>query len=395
MALTPFVLASNYTALVVPAGVAVLWALMYRWTGAAWPRTELNWPIAMLLVWTTASLFFSRGEPLWAMPKIATLAWGVAWFFALVRWHRNGLAVQSLVWLHIAACLVLTLAGLVATNWLHKVWPLSLITAQLPQTSLGVGGLQPNAVAGTLLLLLPLCWLPLRRAWEPSLRWIGRGRMVAGAVLVMALLLLVLTQSRGGWLGAVAVVFVLASYRVRAIRIRPLVPLVLTFGLACGVVAFGAGLPGTWWVGGDLDSKLDFRIEMWRLAGLITRDFPWTGVGFNGFRNLAQVLYTPVYPTQGIALTHPHNMWLSAVVDSGLPGLAIYIALWGAAIRGQLRLAASGRGPHSVISCCLLAAWVGFWTFGIADAIPLGTKLGTAMWLSFALSQCLRERSAA
>ncbi len=393
IALAPGLMFGGYSVLIVPVGVALVWGLLHWWTGSAWPRSDLNWCIAAILVLTVASLIRSTGDLLWAMPKVTTLVFGIAWFFALIRWHDAGLTPQSLVAAHIAACVALTLAGTFGSNWLLKVWPLSDVTATLPHVSLGVGGLHPNAVAGTLLLLIPLCLPPLSQTWGGERINARLRRGAAGAVLIVALALLLLTQSRGGWLGATAIALALVLYRFRGMRARPAVPIVLAFGLACAVVALGTALPGASWAGADLSVKWAGRLEIWRLGYLFMRDFPWTGVGFNGFRHLTSILYAPGDQTGGLDIAHPHNMWLSAGVDLGIPGIAAYGVLWVLGIRRLLRVAATGSQREVLISQCLLASWAGFWTFGIADAIPLGTKLGTALWLSFALSQVLsRER---
>lgn len=397
-ALAPCLIFGGYAALVVPAGVVAIWGILRMWTGSAWLRTDLNWCIACLLGLGAMSLVVSMGSVLWAVPKITTLVFGIAVFFALMRWHSVGFTPQSLTWACIASCCGLSLAGAVGINWMSKIRPLSAVTSTLPHSSLGVGGLHPNAVAGTLLLLIPLCIPPLSRAWRER-RMPTRGKLVfhrvaASAVLMLALTIMLLTQSRGGWLGILATGLALLLYRVRWLKMRPAIPITIAFSLGCVVVAFWAAVPGAAWAGGDLAEKWAARREMWRLGVLFIGDFPWTGVGFNGFRHLATELYTSTYETYGMDIAHPHNMWLSMGVDLGIPGIVIYLALWVLAIRRLLRVVATGQETEALISQCLLASWVGFWTFGIADAIPLGTKLGTALWPSLALSQMLNSGGA-
>ena len=81
-------------------------------------------------------------------------------------------------------------------------------------------------------------------------------------------------------------------------------------------------------------------------AVAIAEDHPWTGRGFDGFRGgCADTRYWRGWrhdndPTDdgggmlGCNL-HPHNAYLQAVTDAGLPGLALYVALvaaWGLAL---------------------------------------------------------------
>lgn len=415
-ALTPGLLLTGHGALAVPVGIVLLWGLLYAWTGVAWPRNDLNWPIAALLVLSAGSLLVSR-DLLWPLPKIATLFLGVAWFFAIVRCAGAGLSAQSLTRLLVAACLGLTLAAAVGTKWPEdgvdrsKFPALSAVSGRIQGASAGLAGdgvLHPNALAGTLLLLIPLCVAPLSRGWHgpragSSVRYVPQRNPdvhsmlrlgAVGSVLFLSLAALVLTQSRGGWTAAAASGLCLWLYNLRACRVRPEVPIVLSFLVGAALVIFGATAAGVSWLGGfygvtDLENKMSFRAEMWWLGLAFIRDFPWTGVGFNGFRNLAVPLYDSPTGLAGIETVHPHNMWLGVGVDFGIPGIVAYAALWALAIRGALRVVRDGSPTDAIIGRSLLATWTAFWVFGIADAIPLGTKLGTVLWPSFALGQIL------
>lgn len=393
LALTPMVLFSGAIVWLVPVVIVGLWAGLHRWTGRAWPASSLNRAIAALLMVVSVSLLFSGGRVAWAAPKVATLVLGIAWYFALVRQHRAGLEMVWLVRAQVAACVGLTAIGVVASYWLDKIAAISEVTSRLPQVSLGVGGLHPNPVAGVLVLLAPMCLPLMMRQGTGATPTTRLERIGAGLALIAALVLLVLTQSRGGWLSAATAGLVLLLYRVPVVKSVPAAPVVLAFAAGCAVVGLSTFVPAADLVGGDLDHKWLFRLETWRLGGLIIGDFPWTGVGFNGFRHLAPVLYPALtYPTEGLALVHPHNMWLSAGVDFGIPGLCVLGAIWITALRSPIRLATSGVPAEALVSQCVLAAWVGFLTFGIADAVPLGTKLGTALWLSLATAQGLNRR---
>lgn len=374
-------------------------------TGAAWPRTDLSWCIAALLVLTATSLVVSR-DVRGALPKVTTLVFGIAWFFALVRWRRAGLTAQTLAMMLGAACLGLAVAGAFGSQWLTKVPAIAPLTSWFSQVSSDLRadrGLSPNAFAGTLLLLIPLCIAPLSTRWDETSAgpgWLGRlqrrtsmRRAIAGSALFVALVFLLLAQSRGGWLGALLAALTLMLYRVRAFRRVPLAAVVLVGGLACVIVAFWAAIPGHSSLGPDLVGKWEFRQEMWWLGRQFIRDFPWTGVGFNGFRHLAVVLYASSSAASGMDIVHPHNMWLSVGVDLGIPGIIVYLAVWVMAFRRPLQIQRTG-GPAEVrIGQCLVASWVGFWVFGIADAIPLGSKLGTVLWFSLALGQMLAPQT--
>ena len=83
-------------------------------------------------------------------------------------------------------------------------------------------------------------------------------------------------------------------------------------------------------LGGFADS--DYGRIAARAAGLVA-EHPWTGLGARGFRHAC----AGAEPAPGCA-QHPHNHYLEAAVDAGLPGLVLFTALVAA------WLAALGRG---------------------------------------------------
>jgi O-antigen ligase len=74
---------------------------------------------------------------------------------------------------------------------------------------------------------------------------------------------------------------------------------------------------------------------------------PWHGYGFNGFKTLCPLpQFAPGFPAFGIAPTqlalaacniHPHNFYLQALTDAGVPGLLLFAAMNLAWLRGLAR----------------------------------------------------------
>lgn len=188
-----------------------------------------------------------------------------------------------------------------------------------------------------------------------------RGRRIAVAAAFLLVLALWLAFSRGGWLGAVGG-FVIASLFVdrRPLRVGALVvavalavALVMPRNLLCPTCEDRPDLVGSTFgrisaVGGGED----LRILFIRNALPIVRDHPLLGVGPGRYGGAAADIYeTPVYdryatdelfvdPTQRTV----DDFWLHLVVESGLLGLAAYLAMIGAAL-----------GP--IIAAARRAAW--------------------------------------
>jgi O-antigen ligase len=192
----------------------------------------------------------------------------------------------------------------------------------------------------------------------------SRGRRIAVAAAFLLVLALWLSFSRGGWLGAVGG-FAVASLIVdhRPLRVGALVvavalavALVMPRNLLCPTCEDRPDLVGSTFgristVGGGQDLRVLFILN-----GLpIVRDHPLVGVGPGRYGGAAADIYdTPVYdryatdelfvnPTQRTV----DDFWLHIVVESGLLGLAAFLAMVGAAlgpIIAAARGAAWGRG---------------------------------------------------
>ncbi len=106
----------------------------------------------------------------------------------------------------------LAVIGLLGTNWIDKFSVLGAIIERLPRAIRGVPGaeegFQPNAVAGCLVLFIPLQVALLATDARHSLTRAGgvRGRgtwllVIQTFLLVLTAGTLLLTQSRGAWVG--------------------------------------------------------------------------------------------------------------------------------------------------------------------------------------------------
>jgi O-antigen ligase len=132
-------------------------------------------------------------------------------------------------------------------------------------------------------------------------------------------------------------------------------------------------------------------------AVAIAEDHPWTGRGFNGFRTgCGDARYWRGWthasnPTDdgGGALgcnIHPHNVYLQAVTDAGLPGLALYVAMvaaWCAALARGL-----WRDP-APLRVALFASFVMAWWPLASNSSAFAVELGglSFLLLGFGLAE--------
>lgn len=215
---------------------------------------------------------------------------------------------------------------------------------------------QPNPYAGYLGLTAPLAYGLLLGLvgdgnpfadGKPILSWRdGRpaAAVIAAGALALMCVAMVLTLSRGGWLGfaaAMLVVSVLVSRRTAA-----LVALGVFLGSSALLLSSFHLLPpslvqratnflpflGGWDLTQIVVTPQNFavveRLAHWRAGWLMFAAHPWTGVGFGNY-SVAYAAFA--LPDWIDPLGHAHNYYLNVLAELGITGLIAYLALWAAA----------------------------------------------------------------
>ena len=206
--------------------------------------------------------------------------------------------------------------------------------------------MQPNPFGGYMGLVLPLAvGLAVGLAQDAWLRR-GPALALAAAASASAALLtgaaLVMSWSRGAWLGALVAMAVVGGFYSRRVALASLAALILVAAL---VISSGAGLlpevvsrrfaDVPLFLGAvdirtvevtDENYALVERLAHWYAAQRMWEDHFWTGVGIGN--------YEPVYPKYALPrwtepLGHAHNYYLNVAAETGSVGLVAYLLLWG------------------------------------------------------------------
>jgi len=246
----------------------------------------------------------------------------------------------------------------------------------------------------------------LRIRRHPHERWQQWG---AGALAGLTLGFLLLTQSRGAYLGAAVVVIGLVTWRWARLRYGLLL---LAFWGAYSIYQWGVW-PIFDLLGADNSfGGADWRGEVWYAAGQALHDFPYTGIGIGNFRTVLPLLY-PNSAIVSAAANHAHNLFLQIGLDLGLPGLLAWLFIIGGALwqgismlrrplpvatfvhlpsqeshqRYQRRIVRAVRryNENRALTAAAVAAISGLLVHGLLDAVTWGTKLACLPWLILAL----------
>lgn len=254
-----------------------------------------------------------------------------------------------------------------------------------------------------LLLGLIAVWFQSRRRGMAVARpvafraWLLFAAVCAGA----ASLAVVLSWSRGAWLGFMAGVGVLALFSTRRV--------LLGFGLAAvaaavvgGGILIGAsagigpsealvdrlgGFREEFTLGdvrgvdiNDANYSVVERLAHWQAANNMARDDLWSGVGFGN--------YAAAYPDYALinfpdALGHAHNYYLNLLAEVGAPGLLAYGLFWLVIIAQTIVAANRAAWPERGVVVGLLAAWTALAVHHLVDKlyvnniyVHLGVMLG-------------------
>ena len=246
-----------------------------------------------------------------------------------------------------------------------------LHSGQLPGARYAADGFNANDLAGSLALAVIPAWHFVPSAASRLRRWIQRIYIPFGAVAV------VLTASRGG-----AIAFVIAFGAVIiAMRHAGWGTRLVGGALLVGAIVVGVTeLPASSWdrlatareelTGGDLN----YRREIWSVGFRSFGEHPLRGVGAGGYTTLTAAHMDEAFVA--------HNAFLSVAVELGIPGLLIFLAVFGLALLNALRLSGDDR----------VNAVIQFFTL-VVVLLPLAWEYRKATWLTLSMLSVLVPRN--
>ncbi len=253
----------------------------------------------------------------------------------------------------------------------------------------------PNLLAGYLLPILPIAVVALLR-WQRL-----SARLFALTAAVLGSAALVLTYSRGGWLGLVGAYGVLAVLlllrftrhwpvfwrRVFPLLLMVLAGLVLAVAIAkveplrVRVMSLGAGRE---------DSSNNFRINVWMAAIEMIKDRPWLGIGPG---NSAFNLIYPLYQQPKFNALSAYSIPLELAVEGGIPGLLAGLGLLVASVRlGLTQVRANGR--QALPALAAVAVIAGLAVQGVTDTIFFRPEVQLSGWFCLATLSALPSAAA-
>lgn len=241
------------------------------------------------------------------------------------------------------------------------------------------GGGDPNYLAAGLVPAIVLAGALMGQFRDPVIRWLLCVAIVISGVGLAA------TQSRGGLIAAaLTVIAALACYRRRA-------GTAVVLGLI--VVALGAWFsvnPQAWNRITDFDDGGTGRGDLWAVGWEIFQDHPVHGAGLNNFRaeSFRYVRRPGELKRVDLIAERPdivHNTYLQLLVETGLVGLVLFMALILACLRAgwsaARRFDVAGQRALSDLTRAIIVASIGM----LAASFFISNGTDSRLWVLLAL----------
>ena len=321
----------DYLQMVLILGLAIFVWLCWKWIrDRQFSLTGLEPYLGIFLIVACLSTAFSVSAGL-SLEKLIGILGYILCAYLLLDIKRNTYLWQGIINALLLTAALSSLAILISIIPYLKNYQIGLIQfisdpiylfKALPRLPYSLF-LHPSVTAGYLVLILPLGiyqWTQTR-----NLAW----KIFQGLGILINLVVLVLTRSRGGFLGfffmiaAAAFLYrkkLLAEFTRKKLTVILAVPVLGSIGVVFIILLArirGFDLAGV---------SIQNRFQLWKAALLIIRDNPWLGTGLGTFGQEYLNYRDPLF--EGRSFIHAHNQIIQTTVELGLFGLISLLAIF-------------------------------------------------------------------
>jgi O-antigen ligase len=204
----------------------------------------------------------------------------------------------------------------------------------------------PNSLAMTLALALPMAWYLGMTFKNPILRWVCRGFIAVGLVSIG------LTASRGGMVAATVALMIvpLTMTKLSPGRLIAAVAMLAVSGVLAAAYIPDKIVQRLATTGTEVeDLSLGGRFKLWQAGVKALTERPLTGYGAGFWRQA-------VAPWLGPDPQVAHNSFISVAVETGIVGLLLYLGMFFAVFLALMRLPSFERRFTLVLLATLIVA---------------------------------------
>jgi putative inorganic carbon (hco3(-)) transporter len=339
--------------------LAASWLFMHWRMGWVWHRVDLDLAFLLWMIALVVSIAMNQDtwrrsvEGLWYMGLYISL-----WYILHDLLANRGLSRQLLAQSFLFAGLLVMLFGWYSTWLIIKFDGLD----RIPRPSSLIGN--PNAFGAYMLLLLPFGIVQTINAKNRLVQ------VLMGLYTLSAFLLLILSQSRGAWIGGAVAVGILLLMLLTDRKLLSIAALkkwwqqqASTLRLVLIAILIIVVLLGAFMAYFLIDSltaagrSIALRTYLWDAAMQMFRESPLWGKGFYTY-GLYLPQYASIPSTQPQA--HAHNIPFTIIAEMGLLGLIAIVVTVAFSIRSMLRNWKTVTGTERPYYLAGVAATFGF-----------------------------------
>lgn len=239
----------------------------------------------------------------------------------------------------------------------------------------------PNVLGEYLLLTIPV---GIAFMWSSKKFWTKAAYAAMSAVMMLCL---ILTMSRGCWIGilaaaAIFITFVNGRWWSLGILALFIMPSVLPSSVLNRFLS----------IGNLGDTSSSYRLLIWLGTISMLKDFWLVGIGPG---SQAYNLIYPRYSYLGIDAPHSHNVYLQQLVETGIAGLIALISVMFVFFRRMAQTAHSleKKSADRVMCIAFASGAAGFLIQGAFDYVFYNYRVFMMFWMFIAFGSCMHALS--
>ncbi len=332
-------------------------------------KPSIIMPIILYIIFITINTITSN-DPIGSFRDLSIHLTSIGFIFVLINSIRSKKDFNILVVLLIISATLTAVYGLyqLATGnvVMEDKWVDEATNPDLQTRIYSVFG-NPNIFAEYLIMLIPIS---LSSFWFSKRIHKKALFLITSLVLVLAL---VLTMSRGGWIGFAFGIFVFILLVEKRL-------LLLAIPAAIGglFILPDAILNRLMSILNFADSSNDYRIRMWKFTLEVIRDNWLVGVGFGHlpFRE-AFGRYTRTMVTY-----HAHNTYLETMAEMGILGFIVFISFLFVLFKYTIKKLIKGNDEYTkIITAGILSGLAAVLVQGLVENILYMPRIIISFWI--------------
>jgi len=202
-------------------------------------------------------------------------------------------------------------------------------------------------------------------------------KITSFGILGIAGVTMILTQSRGAWLGLVAAFAIFALLHDRRLVLLGII------GILAAPMFIPPAIIARFLSIGDLtDTSTAYRVFIWMGSLDMIRVFWPIGIGL-GEETFLMMYHKFAY--NAVYSPHSHMLYLQLIIDLGIAGLLTFFAIMIAFFKSLLMATDRGGGGFRAIPAAIAAAMAGFLVQGFTDNVWYNFRITAFFWLILAL----------